>query len=186
MKIIMGLEDEDHLSAAIWNLMAIVETKKRIELGLLPEALNNLPKPYDGQEDTMLEILESNVKKAEAEEISQEEFVEKAIQAGRAAADAVIEIRTNLANDTRGTMTEEEFKQAMREFAQGFDVYFNEEIDDDPESQILIDDEEDELLINSAEEEYKKNISDIERKKEAEKKPELTRFHRSAPRKTYS
>lgn len=45
-KIKMGLEDEDHLSAAIWNLMALVETQKRIELGILPKELDNLPTTY--------------------------------------------------------------------------------------------------------------------------------------------
>lgn len=45
-KIKMGLEDEDHLSAACWNLMAIIETQKRIELGILPKELDNLPTTY--------------------------------------------------------------------------------------------------------------------------------------------
>ena len=45
-KVKMGLEDEDHLSAACWNLMAIIETQKRIELGILPEELDNLPTTY--------------------------------------------------------------------------------------------------------------------------------------------
>ncbi len=38
--------DEDHLSAAAWNLMAIIETQKRIELGILPKELDNLPTIY--------------------------------------------------------------------------------------------------------------------------------------------
>lgn len=46
MKIKMGLEDEDHLSAACWNLISIIETQKRIELGILPKELDNLPKTY--------------------------------------------------------------------------------------------------------------------------------------------
>jgi hypothetical protein len=45
-KVTMGLEDEDHLIAATWNLLAIVETQKRIELGILPETLNDLPDTY--------------------------------------------------------------------------------------------------------------------------------------------
>ena len=45
-KIIMGLDDEDHLSAACWNLMAVIETQKRIELGILPEELNDIPDTY--------------------------------------------------------------------------------------------------------------------------------------------
>ena len=45
-KVIMGLEDEDHLCAATWNLMAVIETQKRIELGILPEELDDLPDTY--------------------------------------------------------------------------------------------------------------------------------------------
>lgn len=45
-KVIMGLEDEDHLSAATWNLMAVIETQKRIELGILPNELDDLPDTY--------------------------------------------------------------------------------------------------------------------------------------------
>lgn len=37
-------EDEDHLTACIWNVIAIIETKNRIENGELPEELNDLKK----------------------------------------------------------------------------------------------------------------------------------------------
>lgn len=40
----MGLEDEDHLSHSIWNLMAIIHFEEMIKLGLLPSELNDLPK----------------------------------------------------------------------------------------------------------------------------------------------
>lgn len=42
----MGLTDEDHMAAVIWNIMAIIDTQKRVELGLLPKDLDTLPKPY--------------------------------------------------------------------------------------------------------------------------------------------
>jgi hypothetical protein len=42
----MGLEDEDHLAAAAWNVFAIIETQKRIEMGILPKELDDLPKTY--------------------------------------------------------------------------------------------------------------------------------------------
>lgn len=45
-KIKMGLEDEDHLAACCWNIMAIIETQLRIKLGILPEELNDLPDTY--------------------------------------------------------------------------------------------------------------------------------------------
>ena len=44
--VCMGLNDEDHLAAVAWNIFAIIETKRRIELGLLPEELDDLPKTY--------------------------------------------------------------------------------------------------------------------------------------------
>ena len=46
IKVAMGLEDEDHLNAATWNIMAITETQMRIKLGLLPEELDDLPTIY--------------------------------------------------------------------------------------------------------------------------------------------
>jgi hypothetical protein len=45
-KVLMGLDDEDHLSAAAWNILSIVETQMRIRLGLLPEELDDLPTIY--------------------------------------------------------------------------------------------------------------------------------------------
>lgn len=45
-RALMGLQDEDHFMAAVWNIMSIVETKKRIEIGILPKELDNLPTTY--------------------------------------------------------------------------------------------------------------------------------------------
>ena len=42
-KFLQGLTDEDHLIAAIWNLMCLRETILRIEEGLLSKDLNTLP-----------------------------------------------------------------------------------------------------------------------------------------------
>jgi len=38
-----GMEDEDHLHQAIWNLMGLSHTMEMIRRGLLPEELNDLP-----------------------------------------------------------------------------------------------------------------------------------------------
>ncbi len=38
-----GRRDEDHLAAAIWNLMALADTEARIAEGALPKNLNDLP-----------------------------------------------------------------------------------------------------------------------------------------------
>jgi hypothetical protein len=42
-KFMIGMRDEPHLIAAIWNLVALYETEAMITEGLLPESLNNLP-----------------------------------------------------------------------------------------------------------------------------------------------
>jgi len=41
----VGMRDENHLIAAIWNLFCAYDTKQRIERGLLPESLDDLPYP---------------------------------------------------------------------------------------------------------------------------------------------
>lgn len=46
VKVLMGFDDEDHEMAACWNLMCMIETEVRIELGILPEELNDLPTIY--------------------------------------------------------------------------------------------------------------------------------------------
>ena len=38
-----GLEDENHLIASIWNIVGAYETLKRIDKGILPEELDDLP-----------------------------------------------------------------------------------------------------------------------------------------------
>lgn len=59
-KVTMGLEDEDHLTAAVWNLLAIIETQKRIEFGLIPEELDDLPDTYKNfAEELFPELKES-------------------------------------------------------------------------------------------------------------------------------
>ncbi len=40
---VAGDEKEDHLAAAIWNLMCHGETRNEIEVGRLPESLNDMP-----------------------------------------------------------------------------------------------------------------------------------------------
>lgn len=40
---IEGRRDEDHLSAAFWNLMAAIHTEEMIERGLLPKELDDRP-----------------------------------------------------------------------------------------------------------------------------------------------
>lgn len=42
VKFARGQKDEPHLLASAWNILCLIETKKRIELGLLPKELNDL------------------------------------------------------------------------------------------------------------------------------------------------
>ena len=41
-KFMAGLRDEDHATAAAWNILCLVDTQERIREGLLPESLNDL------------------------------------------------------------------------------------------------------------------------------------------------
>lgn len=42
-KYMLGEKDEDHLAAAAWNILCLIETEKMIEDGKLPKELNDLP-----------------------------------------------------------------------------------------------------------------------------------------------
>jgi hypothetical protein len=44
---LMGKRDEPHLQAACWNFLCALETILRIEEGILPESLNDLPSELD-------------------------------------------------------------------------------------------------------------------------------------------
>jgi hypothetical protein len=50
VKHLMGFTDEPHLDAALWNLNCLAEGQKRIELGIWPKELDDLPKTYAGKE----------------------------------------------------------------------------------------------------------------------------------------
>lgn len=49
-KYLEGYRDEDHLSAAIWNIGAMIHTEELIERKMLPENLNDLPNYLNKQE----------------------------------------------------------------------------------------------------------------------------------------
>lgn len=42
-QVLLGETDENHLIAAIWNLLCMYETILRMQLGILPEELYDLP-----------------------------------------------------------------------------------------------------------------------------------------------
>lgn len=54
VKFMMGLEDEQHLHMAAWNIMCAIDTLKRIEIGIVPETLNDLPYPVRDLEEEKL------------------------------------------------------------------------------------------------------------------------------------
>ena len=39
----VGLEDEDHLSAVVWNVFCVIHTLEMIDVGILPKELSDLP-----------------------------------------------------------------------------------------------------------------------------------------------
>jgi hypothetical protein len=43
-KHLEGYRDERHEVAAAWNILALIETKNKIDKGLLPKELDDLPK----------------------------------------------------------------------------------------------------------------------------------------------
>lgn len=45
--VLEGKTDEDHLTACVWNFIGIIELQERIEQGLLPKELDDLPKLND-------------------------------------------------------------------------------------------------------------------------------------------
>lgn len=45
-KYMKGHRDEDHLSAAAWNLQAFIHTEAMINIGRLPSELDDRPEPY--------------------------------------------------------------------------------------------------------------------------------------------
>lgn len=51
-KLIAGYDDEDHEAAAAWNILALIETRHRIRLGLLPKELDDLPATFAGTKPT--------------------------------------------------------------------------------------------------------------------------------------
>lgn len=60
-----GLEDEDHLSAIIWNACCLLETQEMIRMGRLPKELDNLPAPCLNEEDFEDAVLEALARKKE-------------------------------------------------------------------------------------------------------------------------
>ena len=55
-KFMLGMEDEPHLTAAAWNIMCAIDTYFRIELGILPGALDDLSYPILESDDDLSEI----------------------------------------------------------------------------------------------------------------------------------
>ena len=53
-KFMLGIEDEPHLIAAVWNFICACETLERIELGILPKELNDLPYILKGCDKCMI------------------------------------------------------------------------------------------------------------------------------------
>ncbi len=57
-EVLMGLTDEDHATAALWNVGGFLETKIRIDLGLLPKSLDDMPYTYTSVQDKLAALQE--------------------------------------------------------------------------------------------------------------------------------
>ena len=51
-KLLAGYNDEDHEAAWLWNVMHFIETKYRIDAGILPKELDDMPYTFQNQEPT--------------------------------------------------------------------------------------------------------------------------------------
>jgi len=63
MKHLRGDRDEPHLAMACWNLLCCIDTQMRIEEGLLPVELNDLPNNVLTRQDNPLGIAVPETKK---------------------------------------------------------------------------------------------------------------------------
>jgi len=52
-----GLDDEDHEIAVAWNIFAFIETKRRIEIGELPEELNDMVYTVDDARRSLAKLI---------------------------------------------------------------------------------------------------------------------------------
>ena len=69
-KILRGEVDEPHIRAQAWNALCLLDTKRRIELGLLPAELDDLPKspvpaPIPGKPQNIQELYDSILSKSQ-------------------------------------------------------------------------------------------------------------------------
>jgi hypothetical protein len=56
----MGMYDEDHLAAAIFNIMGLIHTEEMIDHGILPKSLDNINRlfPKTSRADVTLQAME--------------------------------------------------------------------------------------------------------------------------------
>lgn len=75
-KHLQGLRDEPHAVAAAWNLLCLIDTERRIQDGLLPRHLNDLPLPVLLIEEVRLND-DPNVQKLRAKLTAEEQQAPK-------------------------------------------------------------------------------------------------------------
>lgn len=57
-KFLAGSQDEDHLSAVMWNAACLLETQEMIKQGMLPKELDNLPTPVINPKEILPSVVE--------------------------------------------------------------------------------------------------------------------------------
>lgn len=55
-KLLLGMEDEDHASAAAWNIACFIETKERIDMNILPKELDDMPDTFNQSEEKLQQL----------------------------------------------------------------------------------------------------------------------------------
>lgn len=80
-KVLLGMDDEDHISATMWNIACFLETKERIEMGILPKKLDDMPTTFNANQDMLNKLhewfgIETEEKKEDTktEEINGKEY----------------------------------------------------------------------------------------------------------------
>lgn len=70
LKHLLGLRDEPHLRAAMWNLCCLAHTELMIKAGKLPKELDNLPEAMDPETaELILALLEDKQEKKDTDQL---------------------------------------------------------------------------------------------------------------------
>ena len=66
LKVMLGMTDEDHEAAVLWNISCFIETKERIDLGVLPKELDDMPDTFSDPkvQEKLVKMFEGSIQAA--------------------------------------------------------------------------------------------------------------------------